>query len=192
MILRYGTIALFRYASLNNRTHHPIVLLPLRNHQPQIALEVESIDRSIDSVSETCSGSRFQSFFVTPSRYASDRDAHCPWGNFTRVKNSSAGRPDLIHEIFATCTCTISEASIELRRTAAGPQRGAFFFLILGEGFHCQSCDQEFSRRDVYDKHVQKGDVCRDAGAAMVYGTERRVIDTHQALQPGGAVCYAE
>ncbi|KAI9568854.1 hypothetical protein HD554DRAFT_2096257, partial [Boletus coccyginus] len=61
----------------------------------------------------------------------------------------------------------------------------------LGEGFRCQSCDQEFSRKDVYNQHVEDGEACRDAVAAMVYGTERRVIDTRQALHRGGKVRYA-
>lgn len=61
----------------------------------------------------------------------------------------------------------------------------------IEEGFRCQGCNQEFSRKDMYDKHVQKSEVCRDAGAAMVYGTERRVIDTSQVLWRG-AVRYAD
>jgi len=62
----------------------------------------------------------------------------------------------------------------------------------LGEGFHCHGCDQEFSRRDVYDKHVQNGEVCRNGGAAIMYGAEHRVIDARQALQQSGAtVRYA-
>ncbi|KAI9573243.1 hypothetical protein HD554DRAFT_1158466 [Boletus coccyginus] len=64
----------------------------------------------------------------------------------------------------------------------------------LGEGFHCQGCDKEFSRGDVYDKHVQNGDleVCRDVGAVIVYGAEHRVIDARQAFQQTGvAVRYA-
>ncbi|KAH0828984.1 hypothetical protein J3R83DRAFT_2418 [Lanmaoa asiatica] len=61
----------------------------------------------------------------------------------------------------------------------------------LGEGFRCKGCDQEFSRKDVYDQHVRKGELCRDAGAATVYSTECRVIDTRKALQRGGPVRYA-
>ena len=61
----------------------------------------------------------------------------------------------------------------------------------FGEGFHCQGCDQNFSRKDVYNKHVESGGVCRNAGAAIVYDTERRLIDTRQALQRGNAVRYA-
>ena len=62
----------------------------------------------------------------------------------------------------------------------------------LGEGFHCQGCNKEFSRKDVYNKHVTSADVCRDAGAAIVYATEHRVIDARQALQRGGdAVRYS-
>ncbi|KAI9573221.1 hypothetical protein HD554DRAFT_2059897 [Boletus coccyginus] len=62
----------------------------------------------------------------------------------------------------------------------------------IEEGFRCQGCNQEFSRKDMYDKHVQKSEVCRDAGAMMVYGTERRVIDTSQVLWRGGAVRDAD
>ena len=62
----------------------------------------------------------------------------------------------------------------------------------FGEGFRCQGCEREFSRKDVYDKHVASGGVCGGVGAAIVYGTERRVIDTRQALQRGGdAIRYA-
>ena len=62
----------------------------------------------------------------------------------------------------------------------------------FGEGFHCQGCDQNFPRKDVYNKHVEpSGGVCRNAGAAIVYDTERRLIDTRQALQRGNAVRYA-
>ena len=62
----------------------------------------------------------------------------------------------------------------------------------LGEGFHCQGCNEEFSRKDVYDKHVANAEVCRNAGAAIVYDTGHMVIDTRQALQRGGgAVRYA-
>ena len=43
----------------------------------------------------------------------------------------------------------------------------------------------------MYNQHVENGEACRDAGAAMVYGTERRVIDTRQLLHQGGAVRYA-
>ncbi|KAH0829002.1 hypothetical protein J3R83DRAFT_2453 [Lanmaoa asiatica] len=64
--------------------------------------------------------------------------------------------------------------------------------VYLGEGFHCQECDQKFLRKDVYDQHIQKGGLCRDAGAAMVYGTACRVIDARKALQQGGEVCYAD
>jgi hypothetical protein len=56
------------------------------------------------------------------------------------------------------------------------------------EGFHCQGCNQEFPRKDVYNKHAAGAEVCRDAGAAIVYGTERSLIDTRQALQRGDAV----
>ena len=52
----------------------------------------------------------------------------------------------------------------------------------LGEGFHCQGCDQEFPRKDVYNQHVEDNQACRAAGAAMVYGTEPMMIDTRQAL----------
>ncbi|KAI9574212.1 hypothetical protein HD554DRAFT_2045372 [Boletus coccyginus] len=52
----------------------------------------------------------------------------------------------------------------------------------LGEGFHCQGCDQEFSRKDVYNQHVEGSEACRGAVAAMVYGAARRVIDTRHAL----------
>ncbi|KAF8420566.1 hypothetical protein L210DRAFT_3574491 [Boletus edulis BED1] len=65
----------------------------------------------------------------------------------------------------------------------------------LGEGYHCLGCHQEFPRKDVYDKHVENGDVCRSTGAAIVYGTERREIDTRRALQRGfgrEAVRYAD
>ncbi|KAG8220496.1 hypothetical protein J3R82DRAFT_3194 [Butyriboletus roseoflavus] len=62
----------------------------------------------------------------------------------------------------------------------------------LGERFSCWGCNQKFSRKDVYDQHVQKGEACRDAGAAVVYGTACRMIDTHMALQQGGAVRYAD
>ncbi|KAF8546469.1 hypothetical protein OG21DRAFT_1119542 [Imleria badia] len=55
----------------------------------------------------------------------------------------------------------------------------------FGEAFHCQGCDREFPRKDVYNKHVEDGEVCRGAGVAMVYGTEHRVIDTRQALHRG-------
>jgi hypothetical protein len=61
----------------------------------------------------------------------------------------------------------------------------------LGEGFHCQGCDQEFPRKDVYNQHFEDSEACRGAGAAMVYGTEPRVIDTRQALHRGGAIRYA-
>ena len=53
----------------------------------------------------------------------------------------------------------------------------------LGEGFHCRGCDQEFPRKDVYNQHAEDSEVCRDAGAAMVYGTASRMIDTRQVLQ---------
>ena len=56
----------------------------------------------------------------------------------------------------------------------------------LDEGFHCQGCDEVFSRKDVYRQHVASGEVCEYAGVAIVYGTERRQIDTRQALQQGG------
>lgn len=63
----------------------------------------------------------------------------------------------------------------------------------LGEGFHCQGCNLVFSRKDMYDQHVANGEACREAGAAIVYGTEYRVIDTRQALQRGGhALRYAD
>ena len=58
----------------------------------------------------------------------------------------------------------------------------------FGEGFHCRGCDQEFPREDVYNQHVENGEV---PGVAMVYGTEHRIIDTRQALQRGGTICYA-
>jgi len=61
----------------------------------------------------------------------------------------------------------------------------------FGEGLHCQGCDQQFSRKDVYDKHVAHGEVCVGTGATIVYGTECRVIDTRQPLQRGDAVRYA-
>ena len=61
----------------------------------------------------------------------------------------------------------------------------------FGEGFHCQGCDQEFPRKDVYNQHVEDSKACRVAGAAMVYGTEHRLIDTRQALQRGGTIRYA-
>ena len=35
----------------------------------------------------------------------------------------------------------------------------------------------------MFNKHVESGGVCRNAGAAIVYDTERRLIDTRQALQ---------
>ena len=50
----------------------------------------------------------------------------------------------------------------------------------LGEGFRCQGCDQEFPRKDVYNLHADNRQACRDAGVAMVYGTECKVIDTRQ------------
>ncbi|KAI9573246.1 hypothetical protein HD554DRAFT_2035632 [Boletus coccyginus] len=53
----------------------------------------------------------------------------------------------------------------------------------LEEEFHCQGCDKGFPRRDVYDNHVQNNEVCRDAGAAIVYGAEHEVINARQALQ---------
>ncbi|KAI9568853.1 hypothetical protein HD554DRAFT_2096256 [Boletus coccyginus] len=56
----------------------------------------------------------------------------------------------------------------------------------LGECFRCRGCDQEFSRKDAYNKHVKDDEVCRDAVATMMYGTEHRVIDTRQALYRGG------
>ena len=62
----------------------------------------------------------------------------------------------------------------------------------LGEGFHCNGCNQELSRQDVYDRHVRKNEACKRLGVAMVYGTERRVIDTRQALRGGSAVRYAD
>ena len=61
----------------------------------------------------------------------------------------------------------------------------------LGEGFHCQGCDQGFPRKDVYKQHVEDSEACRGAGAAMVYGTKPSVIDTRQALHRGGAIRYA-
>ena len=60
----------------------------------------------------------------------------------------------------------------------------------LGEGFHCEGCDQEFPRKDVYNQHVEDNEACRGAGSAMVYGTAPRVIDTRQALHRG-AIRYA-
>lgn len=61
----------------------------------------------------------------------------------------------------------------------------------LEEGFHCHGCNQAFSRKDVYDKHMESSKVCRDAGVAIAYGTEHRVIDIRRALQcAGDAVCY--
>ncbi|KAF8418250.1 hypothetical protein L210DRAFT_408442 [Boletus edulis BED1] len=59
------------------------------------------------------------------------------------------------------------------------------------EAFHCQGCDEEFSRQDVYNQHVEDSEMCKGTGAAIVYGTERRVIDAHQALHQGGAIRYA-
>ena len=50
----------------------------------------------------------------------------------------------------------------------------------FGEGFHCQGCDQNFSRKDVYNKHVESGGVCRNAGAAIVYDI---VLAAVQALK---------
>ncbi|KAI9574211.1 hypothetical protein HD554DRAFT_2045351 [Boletus coccyginus] len=61
----------------------------------------------------------------------------------------------------------------------------------LGEGFHCQGCDQEFSRKDVYNQHVEDCEACRGAVATMVYSVECKVIDTRQALHRGGAIRYA-
>ena len=61
----------------------------------------------------------------------------------------------------------------------------------LGECFHCRGCDQEFPRKDVYNLHVEDSEACRGADAAMVYGIERRVIDTRQVLHRGGAIRYA-
>ena len=43
-----------------------------------------------------------------------------------------------------------------------------------------------FSRKDVYDTHVGSDEVCRYAGVAIVYSTERRMIDTRRALQRAG------
>lgn len=60
----------------------------------------------------------------------------------------------------------------------------------LGEGFFCQGCHQTYSRKDVYDQHVAKEEACKDAGAMLVYGTERRAIDTRQALHGGNATRY--
>lgn len=60
----------------------------------------------------------------------------------------------------------------------------------LGEGFHCKGCDQEFPRKDVYNQHINDNEECKGAGAVMVYGTERRVIDARQALQGGGITRY--
>ncbi|KAF8546115.1 hypothetical protein OG21DRAFT_1586552 [Imleria badia] len=39
----------------------------------------------------------------------------------------------------------------------------------FGEAFHCQGCDQEFPRKDVYNQHVEVGETCRVAGAAMIW-----------------------
>ncbi|KAG9311442.1 hypothetical protein JVU11DRAFT_8555 [Chiua virens] len=61
----------------------------------------------------------------------------------------------------------------------------------LEERFHCQGCEQTFSRKDVYKQHVEKEEVCKGLGAKMVYGTERRVIDVHEALQQEGALRYS-
>ncbi|KAN0081631.1 hypothetical protein V8E55_009255 [Tylopilus felleus] len=61
----------------------------------------------------------------------------------------------------------------------------------LREGFHCHGCNQTFSRKDVYDTHVGSDEVCKHAGVAIVYSTERRMIDTRRALQRAGdAVRY--
>ncbi|KAF8550016.1 hypothetical protein OG21DRAFT_519301 [Imleria badia] len=60
----------------------------------------------------------------------------------------------------------------------------------FGEAFHCQGCDQEFPRKDVYNQHVEDGEACKVAGATMVYGTEHRAIDKRQALHRGGTVRY--
>ena len=62
----------------------------------------------------------------------------------------------------------------------------------IEEVFHCLGCNQEFSRKDVYNKHVRKVEVCRDVGPAMVYGTGRGVIDTRQALRRDGGDRYAD
>jgi len=58
----------------------------------------------------------------------------------------------------------------------------------LGEGFHCQGCNQEFPRKDVYNQHVEDSEACRGAVAVMVYGADskRKVIDTRHALHRGG------
>ena len=58
----------------------------------------------------------------------------------------------------------------------------------IGEGFHCHECNQTFSRKNVYDSHLEIGEACRDSGIAIVYGTERRVIDTRRALERAGDV----
>ena len=43
----------------------------------------------------------------------------------------------------------------------------------------------------MYNRHVEESEVCRDVGAAMVFGTEPMVIDTRQVLCRGRAVRYA-
>ncbi|KAF8441304.1 hypothetical protein L210DRAFT_3630038 [Boletus edulis BED1] len=61
----------------------------------------------------------------------------------------------------------------------------------LSEGFHCHGCNQELSRKDVYDQHVRNG-LCRNAEATIVYGREHKVIDTKIALRRGGPVRHAD
>jgi len=61
----------------------------------------------------------------------------------------------------------------------------------LGERFHCQGCDHEFPRKDVYNKHAEDGEACKGAVAAMVCRVERKVIDTRHALDRGGPIRYA-
>lgn len=61
----------------------------------------------------------------------------------------------------------------------------------LGEGFFCQGCTETFSRKDVYNAHIEE-EACKDVGAVMVYGTERKAIGIHQALQQGNAVRYTD
>lgn len=63
----------------------------------------------------------------------------------------------------------------------------------LGETFQCQSCPKVFPRSNVYDKHAEKSEGCRGVGATIVYGTERKVIDTHRALKgKGNKVRYTD
>ena len=53
----------------------------------------------------------------------------------------------------------------------------------FGEVFHCQGCRQVFPRKDVYNQHVEGNEACRDAGAAILYKTGHREINTRQILQ---------